>query len=488
MIVPNQTTVMKWSNRNKAYYTNLGYKSFENGKEFHVNVEHLPFSSRAPVKFICDYCGENHIATYSGKSKNKNHFCSRNCQDSYLIGKKPWNYSKIDLNCMYCHKKILRAKSDLIENKNVFCSKECTDKFKLGRPLGYRVERLQLKCTYCSSEIIRIKTRVNSGENHFCSRRCADKHKIGKSNTSIMKGSFVNCHTCGNEFYLAKYRIESQDRYFCSNACRLIWTKTDEFKDVMSDFKREQNKLKNYCALCNTETYKYPSEIRGNIIFCSSRCRNEYFKLHNPNPKKEKVKVKCYTCAKIKYVHESVFNKNKYFFCSFDCYQQRRMEISDLKNTGTSIHVKINNLLESIGISYQNEKVFGYYSMDIYLPDYQLGIEIMGDYWHASPIRYESVEYLNDMQAKNAKKDSRKRNYIENKYNTKILYLWEKDINKNSLLCEKLIEFYILKNGILDDYNSFNYHLTSNGSIVLNNTIIQPYFMVANTQFQVSHI
>lgn len=459
MIVPNQTAVMKWNNRNKTYYTNLGYKNFENGKEFFVNVEHLPLSSRASVEFICDFCGEKHKANYSGKSKNKNHFCSRNCQDSFLIGNKPWNYSQIDVECMYCHKIISRAKNELDKGKNVFCSKECTDKYKLGRPLGFRAERLRLICKYCSSEILRIKTRVNSGENHFCSKNCADKYKIGKSNISIMNGSVVNCHTCGDSFYLAKYRIESQDKYFCSNSCRLVWTKTDEFKVAMSVFKRDQNKIKNFCVLCNKETYKYPSAIRGDVVLCSSECRNEYLKLHNPNPTKEKVEVSCYTCKKIKYVHESVFNKNKYFFCSHDCYQQRRMEISDFKNTGTSIHVKINNLLDSMRINYKNEKGFGYYSMDIYLPDYHLGIEIMGDYWHASPVRYNCIEDLNDIQTKNIKKDSRKRKYIENKYNTKILYLWEKDINKNLFLCERLISLFIDNPSNLEDYNSYNYRI-----------------------------
>lgn len=39
-----------------------------------------------------------------------------------------------------------------------------------------------------------------------------------------------------------------------------------------------------------------------------------------------------------------------------------------------------------MNIKYINEKTFKYYSVDNYLVDYNLIIEIMGDYFHANPI------------------------------------------------------------------------------------------------------
>ena len=65
--------------------------------------------------------------------------------------------------------------------------------------------------------------------------------------------------------------------------------------------------------------------------------------------------------------------------------------------------------------------------------------------------------------------------YIKKYFNHEILYLWEDDIYNNLLLCKRLIQKYISTNGILENYHSFNYHL-ENDSIVLNSSIILPYF------------
>lgn len=59
---------------------------------------------------------------------------------------------------------------------------------------------------------------------------------------------------------------------------------------------------------------------------------------------------------------------------------------SDRFNSG--IQLIINNLLEKNGIKFEREYIFGYYAVDNYLVEHNLIIEIMGDYWHASPLRY----------------------------------------------------------------------------------------------------
>lgn len=123
----------------------------------------------------------------------------------------------------------------------------------------------------------------------------------------------------------------------------------------------------------------------------------------------------------------------------------------------TKPHIKINKLLDSLGIKYVNEKPYKYYSVDIYLPEFNLIIEIMGDYFHGNPLKYKSKD-LNSMQKKNMRKDKAKHTYIKRYYNINILYLWESDINKNLQLCENLILEYINKKGIIDEYNSYKYN------------------------------
>lgn len=102
-----------------------------------------------------------------------------------------------------------------------------------------------------------------------------------------------------------------------------------------------------------------------------------------------------------------------------------------------------------------------------------LMIEVMGDFWHTNPLKYNK-ENLRDIQKKRIPRDKAKHTYIRNKYNIEILYLWENDIYNNIELCELLIKEYIKSNGNLKNYHSFNY-IINDGEIVLNDEIIIPF-------------
>lgn len=81
------------------------------------------------------------------------------------------------------------------------------------------------------------------------------------------------------------------------------------------------------------------------------------------------------------------------------------------------------------------------------------------------------------MQKKDIIRDKRKKTYIKKYYNIDILYLWEQDIKSSPILCESLIHMYINNNGILPDYNSYNYSLINN-KVTLNKNIQNPYFII----------
>lgn len=131
----------------------------------------------------------------------------------------------------------------------------------------------------------------------------------------------------------------------------------------------------------------------------------------------------------------------------------------------------VNDLLDDISIPYENEYACKYYSIDNYLLEDNLMIEVMGDYFHANPNKFKTI---NDMQFNDIIRDKSKRTYIKRYYKINMLYLWEHDINNNIKMIEELIRKYIYNGGILDEYNSFNYILKDH-KICIRNKKIKPY-------------
>lgn len=236
------------------------------------------------------------------------------------------------------------------------------------------------------------------------------------------------------------YLSKKSTKRFCSNECQHIWQ-------------------------------------RGNTGFKNSRFKGGY--------------VVCETCKKEFLVGQYIYESSRHHFCSQECRQawyanvwsqsdewrnESRARAASLMKTNkvktqTRPQVLVNEFLEEMNVRYVNEKTYDYYSVDNYLIDQNLIIEVMGDYWHSSPLKY--ADKINDKQQYIISRDKAKNTYIKNYYNINILYLWEADIIKHPELCKKLIELYISNNGILENYHSFNYSF-NHDSLALNKNIIIP--------------
>lgn len=274
--------------------------------------------------------------------------------------------------------------------------------------------------------------------------------------------------------------------------------------------------LEGTCSYCSkkfiTTKYKIENNNSGHI-FCSRSCYNAFRKEYYIGERAsvyKRVPVQCSKCGKIILVPPNrLSRKNRenktHIFCSKECYYAFRKEYyvgNRLYNTGikmgesfcdkvrqatlrqyntgvlnrqTKPQIIVNDILSTINVAFENEKIFGYYSVDNYLLDSGLIIEVMGDYFHANPLSYNK-ESLNDMQKKDIQRDMRKHTYISRYHNIEILYLWETDIISRPNLCENLISTYINSNGVMPNYHSFNYSFI-NDQLILNNSIINPYFI-----------
>lgn len=223
------------------------------------------------------------------------------------------------------------------------------------------------------------------------------------------------------------------------------------------------NRIITNCTNCRKEIKVLPNKYNtknhfgDNHNFCSHKCYSEY-------------RSKYYKAEKASMYHYKYSDEQK---------EENRIRMLDrMKDDNrleTSIQITIDNLLFDNQINFEREKVFDYYAIDNYLCDSNGIIEVMGDYWHTTPLIYnEDNRLINEMQQKQLHRDKTKYSYIINHYQIPILYLWETDIKQHPDMCLELIKKYIQNNRILENYHSFNWQL-ENTILSIKGNIIVPY-------------
>jgi len=302
------------------------------------------------------------------------------------------------------------------------------------------ISKINKSCLNCNKEFI---TTNGKREKKFCSLECYFESKKQNFVTKI-------CKTCNKEFEIAESQAHKYST--CSKECSKIYQdklRNERYKDLRVEY---------FCEYCGKSynvaksLHEHPSRSSR---FCSMKCRNKWEsenKLgenhHNYGIKYSKAKRRQMSEIVVKLYEDGVYDKQ------------------------TLPQKIVNDLLNNNNINFQNEKGFKYYLVDNYLSDYNLAIEVNGDYFHSHPLKYPTL--INEMQKNNIIRDKRKRTYLKRYGKFEILYLWENDIKQNPELCEKLILEYIKNKGQLRNYQSFNYELINN-KLVLKNDLIIPY-------------
>lgn len=296
----------------------------------------------------------------------------------------------------------------------------------MGKKTGHFI-----KCDNCNKEIYQTKTQYARAKNHFCSVKCQKEFEHKE------KFEDRKCEICENIFHASK---KSTQR-FCSKECQNKWQTT-----ITGEKNSRYKRITCRCTYCNEKLEIIEANFkRFKNHFCDERCRRKWY--------------------------SEVYSQSQQWK-----NESRIRAVNLLKNnkatTNTTPQKSINKLLNSIGIKYINEKSFKYFSVDNYLIDNNLIIEVMGDYWHCNPVIYKEIKQK--VQRDRIPKDKSKHTYIKKYHDIEILYLWEHDIKNNIKLCEKLIEQYVKNNGKLINYHSFNY-LLKNNKITIREAVIVPY-------------
>jgi len=255
----------------------------------------------------------------------------------------------------------------------------------------------------------------------------------------------VPCEACNKSVTVNPAKYKSNKNIYCSQEC--YWNdktnKVDKGKDSVY-----YNRIKTTCSNCGKEIEIIPSQYdimnryNDNHNFCSQKCYWIYRGKYYINEKSNTYNMK---------ISEDVKNRMREDFV-------KRM--SGLNRLNTKPQKIVDDLLDELNIKYEREYPIKYYSIDNYLVEYNLMIEVMGDYWHANPNRYNENKYsLNKIQMNGIHRDKLKHSYILNHENIEILYLWEYDLVHDPQKCKELIDKYIKSNGVLSDYHSLNYKI-----------------------------
>lgn len=155
--------------------------------------------------------------------------------------------------------------------------------------------------------------------------------------------------------------------------------------------------------------------ISGEHLFCSSTCRQEWYSLVWSQPEDWKKR---------------------------SAERAARMGAEGrFSDRETNPQKKINLVLTEKKLTYIREYRMGNYSVDNFLPQYNLCIEVMGDFWHANPTIYCSP--LFEQQKVAVARDAKKAAKIEQSCGCPPLYLWENDIEKNPDVVERVIDLFI---------------------------------------------
>ena len=225
-----------------------------------------------------------------------------------------------------------------------------------------------VKCEWCGKVIYKTPYQLKIHKHHYCSNKCQSEKKHAETY------EYRVCEICGKTIHVSK---KSTQR-FCSIECQKIW-QTQQIGELNARFTQEKVK----CDYCNVEFFVKKYKIENNQKhFCSNECRRAWYSnvWSQSDEWKEKSRIR-----------------------AVKMLQNNRID------TLTKPRMIVNKLLDDNCIKYENEEPFVYYSIDNYLIDHHLAVEVMGDYWHGNPLKFDK---LNELQIKNIRRDKAKCTFI----------------------------------------------------------------------------
>lgn len=309
----------------------------------------------------------------------------------FVVGKRV--YGEFTKQCIQCGKEFKVPHYRLETAKT--CSRECQNK--------YQNQKNEVACIMCGTMVLRKPSQIRG--NVFCSNKCVGNWNSINNDQKVEK----TCTICCEKYKVKRNEVEKS--VACSRECHAIWQSIYRRQENSPRWKENVNRNK-ICEMCGTEFKIRPYEL-GKAKFCSHACLGKYLSTINHTPE---ANAKRALTMKKPEIREG----------------SRKRALKTLSNypQKTKPETMAEKFLKDKKINYNSQVVINNkFCVDIIIHEYNVVIEIQGDYFHSNPEKFPSNK-LNKQQRIQIKKDKARFNYLT-KCGYIVFGIWENDILNN---------------------------------------------------------
>lgn len=287
-----------------------------------------------------------------------------------------------------------------------------------------------------TQECLICKVKFESSKSQkTCSDQCRILHRKNRRKKSDENVTVTRtCKFCGESFKARRYKPKA----FCNRSCASKYYIQNGTYDKWRLRANERQGFYKPCFVCGTMIYLEPrfKGIDGLVKVCGIDCEKKHFSklFENGGPMSGKhltqeQKTKQRETMRTKYGVE-----NAYMLAKRSVISKPQRELYDILN-------KYYDCKLEVLLPFHTLRYFA----DIFIPDLQVIVEFMGNYWHCNPATYEENYWhkKKGLFAKQIWEADKERKEILETFGYNVFPIWESDYTKDkdqviTLLKEKI--------------------------------------------------
>lgn len=253
-----ESVVVKWSPRNKTYFSSLGYSFSNYGEGLIVKTIDLTRKSDSIVQYMCDICFEKFSTTYDNSlcnlEKNGKHICKK-CASQTAASRRTRDVSLVESE-FKTHNLILLDDLSIYKNNLTRLRFRCVKHPDIVQETCYMKLRVaKTPCRLCNNEDISIRQR-------------GDKSSSWRGGVSSLHGYLRR------ELKASGWFIESAA--VTKSKCVITNKKADHIHHLYSFSKILEEMVKEFGIVIKKQLFEYTEEELTYITKCFLTIHNRY--------------------------------------------------------------------------------------------------------------------------------------------------------------------------------------------------------------------